>query len=441
MSIRKGTSIIAGNLGQNIDDALSLTSTNPVQNKVITEELETKLGQSDITNCIIKIPQDIKLELNGGALILKSGSKFYYPNGLDGTAPIFNSFTTTSDLTLSVGGTGWTNKEYAILVLNDGTSSVGYACPDDLYSGSNPPTLSTQYACWYDTGSNIIRRTTDSGSTWTSTPYSFPICIAVNTGGNCDSISQIFNGFGYIGSTVFALPGVKGLIPDGRNSDGSLKNVEYITEKTSILNVADRNRSDVVIFIKSDGELQAWGRSGGNVTSFKHKPTVAPMTYCRAYIEDENLWYHCYETTTWLTRDTSDEITELFSVDTDANGISGIYSMKTTFHALDYNDTEFIGHQAMPSSRYINLTLGASGATYTAPADGYVYFERGATSGNKYISLFNTSSGMSSAGITISGISNAKIFLPVKKSDVFRVDYTADTANPTFRFIYAEGAV
>lgn len=41
------------------------------------------------------------------------------------------------------------------------------------------------------------------------------------------SIDQVFNGIGYVGSTVFALPGVKGLIPNGRNADGTLNNTEF----------------------------------------------------------------------------------------------------------------------------------------------------------------------------------------------------------------------
>lgn len=34
-------------------------------------------------------------------------------------------------------------------------------------------------------------------------------------------------------------------------------------------------------------------------------------------------------------------------------------------------NNEYMAHMAMPSDKYIDLELGASGATYTAPADGY----------------------------------------------------------------------
>lgn len=41
------------------------------------------------------------------------------------------------------------------------------------------------------------------------------------------SVTQVFNGMGYIGGVVWLDKGVKGLIPNGRNEDGSLKNVEF----------------------------------------------------------------------------------------------------------------------------------------------------------------------------------------------------------------------
>ena len=47
------------------------------------------------------------------------------------------------------------------------------------------------------------------------------------------------------------------------------------------------------------------------------------------------------------------------------------YDIPKWLEALDYNDKSEISGWGMPSSRYINLTLGASGTVYTAPANGY----------------------------------------------------------------------
>ena len=88
---------------------------------------------------------------------------------------------------------------------------------------------------------------------------------------------------------------------------------------------------------------------------------------------------------------------------------------------------------SMPSGRYIDLTLGASGATYTAPANGWFCLigpTGSSTAG--YIGTNNlmgaTSSGSNSYGLNI--------VLPVKKDDTVKIYYTSAE---TLRFIYAEG--
>ena len=61
-----------------------------------------KLNTTQITNCITEIPQDIKLELVDGTLILKAGSKVYVPNGFeeDGVTKKFDEVVIESDLYL-----------------------------------------------------------------------------------------------------------------------------------------------------------------------------------------------------------------------------------------------------------------------------------------------------------------------------------------------------
>jgi hypothetical protein len=58
-----------------------------------------------------------------------------------------------------------------------------------------------------------------------------PLMQITQTDGVITSVDQVFNGFGYIGSTIFVDKGVKGLIPNGRNKDGTLNNIEFVTGK------------------------------------------------------------------------------------------------------------------------------------------------------------------------------------------------------------------
>ena len=191
------------------------------QAQVVTEGT---LNETQITNCITEIPQDIKLSLNNGTLTLKAGSKVYVPNGPD----VFDEYIVQSDIIVTD-----TIARTLVLFVNNSGSNLFYDIRD-VYSGSTQPSIG-QFAVWYDTANNIVKATVDGGSSWV-TGLSLPICIATSASTNgFTSIDQIFNGFGYIGSTVFALPGVKCLIPDGRNEDRSLKNfkAEISTVKIS----------------------------------------------------------------------------------------------------------------------------------------------------------------------------------------------------------------
>ena len=96
------------------------------------------------------------------------------------------------------------------------------------------------------------------------------------------------------------------------------------------------------------------------------------------------------------------------------------------------------GSASMPSNRYIDLTLGAEGEIYTAPADGWFTIAKIAGATNKYIQIGTemlTSITFPSTPGDL-GIVN----IPVKKGD--RVSPMYNVTGPTqyFRFIYAEGS-
>ena len=49
----------------------------------IDKSFSKTLAKSQITNCILEQPQNIKLEFNNGVLTLKAGSKILVPNGFE----------------------------------------------------------------------------------------------------------------------------------------------------------------------------------------------------------------------------------------------------------------------------------------------------------------------------------------------------------------------
>ena len=166
--------------------------------------------QNKITNCLTKIPQDIKLEINGeGNVVLKAGSKVCKLS--DG------SYKTASDDIVFSFFESYTGKTF-LFVDNNATSPQGVVRPDGCYSGTEFPQG--------DIASNSVFLNTQtkefyiySDSSWKYFGVS-SVGVATLNNGKATSIDQVFNGFGYIGNTMFALPGVSGLIPNGRNADG-----------------------------------------------------------------------------------------------------------------------------------------------------------------------------------------------------------------------------
>lgn len=194
------------------------------------------------TNCLTKIPQDINLILSNGTLTLKAGSKYYVPNG----SGVFDTVASAWDSSQSQSTF---SDEYLCFVTENG--DFNRMSLSHCFSGSTAPTQYT-YMLWYDTTNNIVKRTLDGGSTWIS-GCSLPIAIVSTVANTSTNIDQIFNGFGYIGSTVFVLPGISGLIPDGRNADGTLKNIQSNCTEIKTLTVS--GTTSIYLAINNSGTL------------------------------------------------------------------------------------------------------------------------------------------------------------------------------------------
>lgn len=94
---------------------------------------------------------------------------------------------------------------------------------------------------------------------------------------------------------------------------------------------------------------------------------------------------------------------------------------------------------SLPTSSYIDLTLGTTGSTYTAPADGWFLFNRKITSSQwQYVAMANDTTHIGTR--CMSNVSNAGVFIPVRKGDIVEANYNANGTINYFRFIYAAGS-
>ena len=102
------------------------------------------------------------------------------------------------------------------------------------------------------------------------------------------------------------------------------------------------------------------------------------------------------------------------------------------------DNSTLIASYPMPSNRYIDLTLGASGTLYTAPANGWFCCNKLSSGTRQYLNMHNAQELTSISWSTGSG-DGLKTYLPVKKGDVINIEYSAGGSIEIFRFIYAEG--
>lgn len=107
---------------------------------------------------------------------------------------------------------------------------------------------------------------------------------------------------------------------------------------------------------------------------------------------------------------------------------------------------QYISRLGMPSTtKWIDLTLGASGSVYIAPGNGYVFLQKLSTAVGQYTAVSNLKSNgqgwlfgncyAPAAGYHLNSC------CPAKKGDRIYIEYNAGGETTKFFFIYAEGEV
>ena len=374
IQIRRGTAAQHSNFTGAIGEVTMDTTNNTLRvHDGVTqggnEMMSTSKFYSNITNCVVEIPQDIKLELAYGTLTLKAGSKCYLKT--DTATP---SITIASDLTT--------------MQTTDGTYFA-------IYDGS---ALTTVLTTAYDY------------STLPSA-YSLPLAIVTVLNNAISSIDQVFNGFGFIGSHVFALPGLKCLIPNGLNTDGTLNNIFVSLSSVKTQDVSPVISNNRIIEIFSGGSLgrcQTIETNENNYNIVDGHALSYSVGFCKCY--------------------------------TDANGKISYLVPEKIFRGLNYNDTEYITHQAIPGGYYKDITLPASGGTITAPADGCFLVNKKANNVGEYLNIENLNGTRMAITMCPANTVYTAIYMPVSKGDVVKLNYTMTGSTGYCRFVYANGA-
>ena len=219
------------------------------------------------------------------------------------------------------------------------------------------------------------------------------------------------------------LPNITGTIHQGV-TDGYI-NVDNGFIGASLYNLNNRASGGLPFRVEN------WSFDASRSSSiYGNSTTVQPQTIkCFVYIVIAN------------STKTSIQV-DIDNIATDLNGKADTDLTNTTDSAK-----VLMSGMAMPSDKYIDLTLGASGSTYTAPANGWFY-ARGTSDDNSFCSVMldnlldvtanitNVASRTAYYGSAGSGIFT---YVPVLKGDIVRLSYLRSTIS-VFRFIYAKGS-
>lgn len=393
------------------------------------------INKTQLTNCILEAPERIKVEFTTTSITLKSGSIVTMPDG--------SEVSVNSDIVHT-----WTSSRdgNAFLIYNPTTQKtqsgyVGYG-----FSGTTRPSSPTTSYIWLDTTNEVVEYY--NGASWES-GYSLPFLIFNYTGNNSMlKISSVFNTFGAMGGTFWVQKGVKFLMPNGRNADGSLNNTEYTTDSIKFYNITDGDvagMSNITKmfsrFVVTTNGIGWWGEA-----TINNGPVYLNTTRVdRHFDEQKNLWYTANKAINYTARPNICVLSSFI-----INRVNSVFHIMDVaqidpVHIITKTDRNWVARMASPSVKYEDYVGGASGQKLIAPACGWFIARKAAgyNSDFEYLNIYNrtaNSLGMSTNKSSYNTVTST-VFVKVNKGDAIEILYSFTGAWEFLRFIYDEGAI
>lgn len=303
------------------------------------------LKTNQITNCITEIPQRIKADVVDGTLTVYAGTVAIVPYGtedLTAQYPVGSTFihenfkVVDTQYTVDDEGNGqffvWvevqnnivvsastTDTQERLLELNISNNStktvVNTTSSNVAYSGTNN-------SANYRTDLNIIQY--HEAGVFQDEVLSFPIMRVKADGANLlGSISQVFNGIGYIGTYTWKGKDIVGLSPNGFNNDGTLANIEWKTDKCVGRQLS--GSGTFALFISKDGSFDY-------VPLNTYELTSNPSSTCRRYYNSIDNYIHSAE------NNAIHYGCVYIGTCTISDGKITSFDVKQPFRAVDYSD-------------------------------------------------------------------------------------------------------
>lgn len=306
---------------------------------------------------------------------------------------------------------------YAYDIVN--VNGILYISTYDNNTGNNPVS-SNKWAVFYDPDM-LLNKITN--------------CILEAPNGVCSAS----------GATITVYSGLKVLMPNGRNADGTLKNIEY-TVASNITGTSTVDDSWGLLVITNTGAVYGIYFAGLYSGLDANKPATswAPNMREVYYATDTNKMYLSQSTgttTNWI----ETPLAIISKVTAPGGGYAATVEPYQPTYILKNNDQAMVTNWAFPSEKYLSYTINTSGTQYTSPADGFwcLYISVSSSQRDmKWVGLNNLYHTLSSVSTTVAEVGAAEAILPVSKGQKIYANYSPASGTITdikLYFTYAKG--
>lgn len=375
------------------------------------------LNKSQITNCLLEVPQRIKYTLENGTLTINAGSIVIVPYGTEDKTADLPKGATFINENFKVYDTQFADGKFFVWAeLQNDTQSISFPTTgkgqifcyfkgsesgftglllNRISSGTTAPIeINTQY--WFDTNNNLSKEY--GNKAFTGKIFSFPLGIGtIGANDTWTKISQVFNGMGYIGSTIWVDKGVKCLTPNSRNADGSLINEEYTTSRLVMETYNSTINAHTLHYLLSEGDEPENLKKGDIFFSLNTEYIESPETPSNP--KDYTLWYDTMNNIYKRYYNSKWHVYHLvvFSHEQVTNGKITSFVPKLPFRAVDENDID--GKWVCQSKTLISFSNNNFPSNYNVTFDLSNYLVQGA---HKYELIVDGYGGTSTAWNSVS---------------------------------------
>lgn len=231
-----------------------------------------------ISNCILEIPQNIKLEIVNNKVVIKSGTTIV------DTGETYATYTYTSDYEYEPAA-GWSSvKNTKFMIFGTHGQGYGYNI-NNIKSGTD---VNADTIVFNTNDKKVyVNGTVNNG-------IQYPICIVdVDANGNVsfakdsNGNDMIFNGACFVGHHAIIYPNVKGLSPEGFTTSGTLNSLMY---RNSAVRVTEMSTGSV------SGYKRAFNFQDGTRIAYCEVDTIeeadlATPWRCSYVRQDNQIWF------------------------------------------------------------------------------------------------------------------------------------------------------